>query len=240
MHVKKTIGLILSFVGLAACETVPEWGYSGELGPANWGNLSPAFATCAAGVAQSPIDLGQVSIKGEVGVTTNYGSAPITVIDSGHGVKADIPLGQVMTSGDKRFGLLQFHFHTPSEHVINGRSYPLAVHLVHATQTGELGVLGVFFEEGPAHPTLDQVINNLGAPAGTQTFDTNSLLPAEFNVFRYQGSLTTPPCTEGVNWHVATKSLTASRAQIAAFHAVSGANARPVLPLGARALIGPK
>ena len=143
-------------------------------------------------------------------------------------------------SGGKQFNLIQVHFHTPAEHAINGERHPLVAHFVHATEEGELGVLGVMFEEGAANPELSKVANALASGNGTEiTVDVSAMIPDDLSVYRYMGSLTTPPCSEGVNWHVAKATMTASAAQIAAMTEELGPTARSLQPLGNRLLVAP-
>jgi carbonic anhydrase len=150
-----------------------------------------------------------------------------------------------MTSGGTVFRLVQVHFHTPSEHTFSGEALPLVAHFVHATDAGELGVLGVLFETGAENAGLAPLVDALdGIEAGGEgaalTVDPNTLLPDELEVYRYMGSLTTPPCSEGVHWHVAEDVLEASPEQLAALEARMGMNARPTLPLNGRLLVAPE
>lgn len=152
----------------------------------------------------------------------------------------DFPAGFGMNSGGKTFNLIQVHFHTPSEHAMSGKRYPLVAHFVHATDAGELGVLGVMFEEGDANPALAEIVDGVGKGQGASVeFDINEMVPDDLDVFRYMGSLTTPPCSEGVNWHVADEPMTASAEQIAAMEANLGPSARSIQPLGSRLLVAP-
>lgn len=151
-----------------------------------------------------------------------------------------------MTSGGTVFNLIQIHFHTPSEHAVSGKRYPLTGHFVHATEGGKLGVLGVMFEVGAANPELAKILaaapaekSEPAAVAGV-TIDPNGMLPDDQSVYRYMGSLTTPPCSEGVNWHVLRDPITASADQIAAFEKLMGDSARPVRALNNRLVVAPE
>lgn len=221
----------------------PHWGYAGEAGPDHWGEMSEDFAACGTGHMQSPVDLGGAEISGHFGVQASYRPGVLTVLNNGHTVQVNFSEGSILTSGINRYKLVQMHFHTPSEETVYGIPYPMAVHFVHVDHAGNLAVLGVLFEEGVHNPELDKVIRAAPRyeqgprPVNGVTFDPARLLPAGLAVWRYEGSLTTPPCTEGVRWHVATHRAAASAGQIAAIHAIIGDNARPVQPLHGRLLV---
>lgn len=228
----------------AATSHAPHWGYEGEGAPDHWSKLSEDFTTCGAGRMQSPIDLQGINTRGAAIVSTSYQAGPLTIMNNGHTVQANFAKGSRLVSGGKEFGLVQVHFHTGSEHAVSGKRYPLEAHFVHADESGRLAVLGIFFEEGAENGELAKLIaaapRNKADPqevAGVR-FDPNGLLPGSLSVYRYMGSLTTPPCSEGVNWHVADTPLTASKAQIEALHTIMGDNARPVQPLNNRLLVG--
>ncbi len=209
------------------------WGYEGDQGAENWGDLSAEFATCKTGKEQSPIDLPAADAAKTVDVTTNYASQSAKIVDKGYTVQADFAEGASFTSGDTTFNLLQMHMHTPSEHTVTGKSYPLVAHFVHQSGEGEFGVLGILFEEGEANASLQTIIDNVGGEADV---DIAAMLPSALTAYNYPGSLTTPPCTEGVNWHVVTTPVTASAEQIEALNGMMKNNARPVQPLNERTL----
>lgn len=221
------------------------WGYSGHGAPEHWAELKPEFATCRTGKMQSPIDLAQANSAGQIAVSADYKAAPLTILNNGHTVQVNFPAGSTMTSAGQEFYLLQVHFHTPSEEAINGKRFPMVAHFVHKDANGALGVLGVLFEEGAANSELAKII--AAAPkhehAATTitgvTINPADLIPSTLNVYRFQGSLTTPPCTEGVNWHVAQTTVTASADQIRAMATILGHNARPIQPLNGRLVVAP-
>lgn len=219
------------------------WTYQGDAGPDHWGDLAPEFAACKTGHMQSPVDLGVAAEIGHFMVRTDYRAGPLSVLNNGHTVQVTFPEGSILSSGIARYKLLQMHFHTPSEETVYGIPYPMVAHLVHVDYAGNYAVLAVLFEEGAPNPELDKLIKVAPrSEQGVQTlpnivFDPNKLLPANLAVFRYEGSLTTPPCTEGVRWHVATHHATASAGQIAALHAIMGDNARAIQPLYGRLLV---
>ncbi len=239
--------------GMAACALSAspaladtEWEYTGERGADRWGQLSVDFELCERGIMQTPIDLGQANATGDVAFDINWSAGPLTILNNGHTVQANFAEGSSMTSGGKTFNLIQVHFHTPSEHTINGEHYPLVGHFVHVSEAGELAVVGVMYEVGAAHSEMQKLVDaapsekrNAMAVDGV-TFDPNLLLPDDMAIYRYQGSLTTPPCSEGVNWHVVAAPVEVSQAQIDAMEGIMGMNARPVQLLNGRLLVAPE
>jgi carbonic anhydrase len=221
------------------------WSYSGHGGPEHWGELKPEFATCSTGKQQSPIDLAQANTVGQIAVSADYKSAPLTILNNGHTVQVNFPAGSTMTSAGHEFYLLQVHFHTPSEEAINGKRFPMVAHFVHKDAKGALGVLGVFYEEGAANADLAKIIaaapkyEKAAALVAGVTINPADLIPSTLNVYRFQGSLTTPPCSEGVNWHVAQTTVTVSADQIRAMNSIMGNNARPIQPLNGRLVVAP-
>lgn len=230
-------GALLASPAIAAEK---DWTFGDGTNPERWSAINTAYALCDAGLNQSPVDLGAANARGDIELELNYGPANGTVALGTEKVQVDFPAGMGMNSGGKEFGLVQVHFHTPSEHAINGKRYPLVAHFVHATQAGELGVFGVMFEEGEANAALEAIVDGVGEGSGTAvSFDITDMMPESEDIYRYMGSLTTPPCSEGVNWHVAEEVLTASAEQIAAMEASLGSSARSIQPLGQRLLVAP-
>ncbi len=217
------------------------WSYQDEDGPAHWATLSADYHMCAAGAMQSPIDLAGVNASGDVSLKLDYTPGDVSIVYNGHTVQANFEPGRAAAIDHRNFELLQLHFHTPSEHVKSAKPFPIEVHFVHATGAGELLVLGVLFVEGEANAELTTILDALGTRHGPvkTTLDPNGLLPHDLSVFRYMGSLTTPPCSEGVNWHVAKSHISASAEQIVQLHQVLGENARPVQPHNNRLLLAP-
>lgn len=219
------------------------WGYAGEEGPDHWGDLSNEYQLCKTGHMQSPVDLGGADATAKFTVAAAYKASPLTILNNGHTVQVNLPEGSTLSSGIARYKLLQVHFHTPSEETIYGVHYPMVAHFVHVDYAGNLAVLGVLFEEGAPNPELAKIVHAAPAheegahPVAGVTFNPAGLLPANLAVYRYEGSLTTPPCSEGVHWHVATHPVTASADQIAAIHAIVGDNARPIQPRYGRMLV---
>ncbi len=230
----------------------PHWSYEGAEDPSHWARLSPEFASCGVGHQQSPIDIvtaaatplpaGTAGFDPVLFGPTTRQAVPVDIVNNGHTVQVDTVGSGALMIGDARYVLQQFHFHSPSEHTVDGRSYPLEVHFVHKATDGKLAVIGVLFEEGAENPALAPFWKSLprsaGAPvdlgAGGVSIDT--LLPARRDAYRYAGSLTTPPCSEAVKWVVMADHVSASAAQIATFRAIIQGNNRPVQPLRGRAV----
>jgi carbonic anhydrase len=228
----------------AEADAAPDWSYSGDTGPEHWGSLSPAYAACSRGAEQSPIDLrdgGGAPPRLEVG----YGESPLELFNNGHSVEASAEGDNTISLDGKTYGLDQFHFHAPSEHTLNGVAVPLELHFVNLADDGSPAVLGVLVEEGEDNPAWARFTDALadasseGDKAEVEATDLPSLLPtdpASAERWSYSGSLTTPPCSEGVAWTVFAEPIEMSADQIAAFTAAYDATARPVQPLGEREL----
>lgn len=226
----------------AACAGA-HWEYSGAEGPDSWGKLAPEFAACATGKNQSPVDL-KGAIKGQLTpIKFDYQSNASEIINNGHTIQANYMAGSSITVDGVKFELKQLHFHAPSENLINGKSYPMEMHLVHADKDGNLAVVGVMFEEGAANSALADLWNQMPEQADGKNVlaaqvNALKLLPQKQAYFRFNGSLTTPPCSEGVRWLVMKTPMTASKAQLHAFeHTMHHANNRPVQPVYARPII---
>ena len=220
------------------------WGYTGAGGPAHWGDLKDEYILCKIGQNQSPIDIGPVVEARLEPITFDYGAEPLEVINNGHTIQVNRGGGTIMVDGQS-FRLLQFHFHGPSEHTVGGKHHPLEMHLVHRSADGHLAVVGVFLKEGAENPALAAVWEHMPERAGgkaraeTVRLDVDALLPKDRSYFRYSGSLTTPPCSEGVRWLVLRQPVEVSAEQIRRFREVMEANNRPVQPLHARKILTP-
>jgi carbonic anhydrase len=239
--------------GAVAASEGPHWAYHGAEGPSSWGKLSPEFATCASGRAQSPIDIGETSSGSLPTLQSDFRPASLRIahtehvadaINNGHTVQVTYADGaDTLTVGDTRYELVQFHFHVPSEHAVHGKRSPMEMHFVHKSASGQLAVIGVLVEEGAENPAFGPMLRNLPKAKGTERHyehvkvDVDDLLPKVRTTYRYEGSLTTPPCAEGVKWLVMTNPLFVSRAQIAAFTKVLEANNRPLQPGNGRAVV---
>ena len=244
---KTTLILSLSTLALAACQQADapvddtpavesekaEWGYGADDGPAQWGDLSEDYAQCKTGKEQSPIDLPSADKANTIDIATNYAATSAEVINNGHAIEVKFNKGFTLTSGKSTYELLQFHYHTPSENTVEGKSYPLTAHFVHADAEGNLAVLGLLYEEGAASEQVQATIDNIG---GKANLNIAAMLPDSKTVYNFKGSLTTPPCSEGVNWHVLTTPVTANKEQIEALNKLMGDNARPVQPMNDRVI----
>lgn len=225
-------------------EPDPHWSYEGESSPERWAELSPRFELCGKGVRQTPIDIasGEAVAVGLEDVQFQYGTADGKVVNNGHTIQVNVGDGNSVSVDGVSYALAQFHFHTPSEHTLDGNSYPMELHLVHKDEQGNLLVVGVMLEKGKKNPALSQVWTNLPKTHGKQValkepLDLNSLLPADRSAYRYIGSLTTPPCTEGVKWVVMKSSVTMTMKQIAAFKKIFPVNARPLQAINSRSVL---
>ena len=240
------IGAVLPVAATLADEHgAPHWGYGRDNGPASWSKLSPDYATCSIGRAQTPIDLvpttrAAASAKAPgPELVFGRGERALHVVDNGHTIQVTDAGGSTLTLDGVRYELAQFHFHDPSEHTIRGRSYPMEMHLVHKSADGRLAVVGVLIAQGAENAMLAPLFRALPVKAGDETelkvaLDLAQVLPREHRALRYAGSLTTPPCSEGVQWVVLERPITLSREQIASFTAIIGDDHRPVQPLNDR------
>jgi carbonic anhydrase len=227
---------------LAAGKDGAHWSYEGAGGPEHWGELNKEFAACSMGRQQSPIDLRNSTPAGLEEVQTFWRPVQLDVLNNGHTIQVNTAGGGMMILDGRRFDLLQFHFHHPSEHTLYGENFPMEVHFVHKSADGDLGVLGVFMAEGEENATVNTVWRNVAVQGGSRkTEDIISpatLLPEDRAYFRYAGSLTTPPCSEVVSWAVMAQPITVSRRQIDAFANLFPLNARPVQELHRRFILG--
>ena len=226
---------------MAACgDSFPvQWGYSGPGAPEHWASLSPDFAACANGKQQSPVDITGY-VTGDLGpISLAFGEAEATLHNDGRQVRAEYGPGNVSTLGGREFGLKSAHFHSPSEHTVDGESFPAELHMVHADSAGDLAVVGVLFRVGEASPVVQSILDaapTIGETSNTSV-DLSAALPADLSYYRYDGSKTTPPCDEPVDWYVLQEAMTISQEQVEGLQALSGGpNNRPVQPIGDRVI----
>jgi carbonic anhydrase len=214
-------------------EHAEHWDYQGGGGPERWGRMKPEFAKCSSGTRQSPIDIRE-GIKVELDpVQFDYKPSAFKVVDNGHTIQVNVAPGNAIEVMGQRFELVQFHFHRPSEERIDGKAFDMVAHLVHKNLEGRLAVVAVLLEKGSAQPVVQSVWNNLPLEKGDEIaarapIDLNRLLPAERGYYTYMGSLTTPPCSEGVLWMVMKQPVPVSGEQIDIFARLYPMNARPI------------
>jgi len=227
------------------------WGYEGDEGPEQWADLSPEFAVCRDGTEQSPIDItGAVAIEdaglerriGETVLSHTQRATVMDIVDNGHTIQItnDVPMS--ISIEETLYELVQYHFHSPSEHTIDGEHAPLEAHFVHRSEAGRLVVLGVLVEEGAYDSIWEPVLSRLPAGPGDARhiegldLDMNELRPLPAIYYRYEGSLTTPPCSEDVHWVVMAEKRQISAEQMATIVPHLHNNNRPVQPLGKRTI----
>jgi carbonic anhydrase len=229
--------------GSAAEDEAVAWNYEATAGPEQWGSLSPDFALCDEGRMQSPIDIA-APLQGRLpALATGYESVPLEIVNNGHTVEVVYESGSTLGFGDDGYALVQFHFHAPSEHTVDGRQFPAEMHFVHLSAAGDLAVIGVLVEEGAENAALASILANGPEQSGPEqriagvTVDAAALMPLTARYVYYVGSLTTPPCSEGVSWFVLRQTATASAEQIAWLTRVLNRNFRPVQPRNNRLVI---
>jgi carbonic anhydrase len=243
--------VVMPLLGVAMCASVgvyadqnAHWGYTGDVGPKYWGKLSKEFVTCSHGKNQSPIDLTDM-VEAKLGtITFAYRKVPLHIINNGHTVQVNYDKGSHITVDGHTYGLRQFHFHSPSEHYINGQSFPLEAHLVHSDEEGNLAVIAVMFSAGKENRFLNTLWEHMPTQEGKENalsegkISVMDMLPKNKGCYRYNGSLTTPPCSEGVRWMVMQHAMEVSSAQVKKFRSVMHHdNNRPVQSVFARAVL---
>lgn len=235
---------VLPLSGIVGQENQPDpahnWTYSGAHGPEHWADLSSEFSSCSIGRAQSPIDIREPQPAQLPPITFSYRASPLKIINNGHTIQINYATGSTMTVDGKTYELVQFHFHHPSEERINGQPYPMVAHLVHKDEGGKLAVVAVLLEAGNANQLISTLWDNLPSEQGKELdldrvkVDATDLLPTDHSYYTYAGSLTTPPCSEGVTWYVLQTPRPISKAQIDKFATIYPLNARPIQQLNGR------
>ncbi|MBI3283346.1 MAG: carbonic anhydrase family protein [Burkholderiales bacterium] len=215
------------------------WSYQGEGGPLNWAKLNPANAKCDSGERQSPIDIRDGIRVDLEPIAFDYKPSRFNVIDNGHTIQVNIGAGNYISVLGHNYELVQFHFHKPSEERVNGKSFEMVAHLVHKDADGRLAVVAVLLERGKAHSLVQAVWNNLPlekneAVQPLTALDMNQILPVKRDYYTYMGSLTTPPCSEGVLWLVMKEPVEISADQLAIFSRLYPMNARPLQKISGR------
>lgn len=214
------------------------WGYEGAMGPDRWGD---EFPTCAKGKSQSPLNIRGPFEKALFPIAPDYKAGPLKVVNNGHTIQVNVPPGSKLRIDSKPFELIQFHFHRPSEELVDGKPAAMVVHFVHKNSDGRIAVLGVLLKEGNANPGIKLLWQHAPQKEGEAepegvNFNPGNLLPREYEFWSYEGSLTTPPCTEGVRFFILKSQVNIGKDQVEQFPFKK--NARPVQPQNGRAIAG--
>jgi carbonic anhydrase len=258
--ITRAVGAFAILVGTACAEPPPpsvppphtgppHWSYAGDEGPAHWGDLSPDFGLCKSGSQQTPIDLpASAEADHAASLAFAYHAFPMSLLNNGHTLQVVAAAGSSVVVGPTpadRYELVQFHFHSPSEHTLAGKAFDLELHLVHKNAAGKLLVVGLLFQKGQENPVLAPIfarapteVGKDPVAQGQEVVDPTPIVPAKSAYFHYTGSLTTPPCTEGVEWYVVSTPGEVSDAQVARYQSLfHGATNRPVQPRGDRKVV---
>jgi carbonic anhydrase len=228
--------LLLTTAGIASAQQTAPWDYQGPRGPLNWGKLDPAYSACAKGHEQSPIDIRGAHLnKGLQPIEFHYIGGSVTEVNNGHTVQINVNPGSYIIANGVRYDLIQFHFHHPGEEAVKGKLPDMVIHLVHKSADGKLAVVAVRLIEDVGNPnaTLAALWSHLPQKANTEEKVTEmvnpgGLLPADRSYWTYMGSLTAPPCTEGVRWFIFEQEMGFSRDQLRAFSILFKINSRPL------------
>lgn len=219
------------------------WTYQDLTGPAHWAELDPSFATCTSGQAQSPIDLTAADSVDLVDPNFHYEPVPLNLLNNGHTIQIPYAPGSYVMIDGERYNLLQFHFHSPSEHAIESKTQSVELHLVHQNDSGKLAVVAVLLQNddsiGESSIGYQALSQALPAKAGDKTrtgktINAQDLLPSKATTYRYSGSLTTPPCTESVSWLVMTEPVSLPTEQVLQYERLLKHNNRPIQSLNRR------
>lgn len=240
----KSITAILVFFTLSAANAAEygatNWSYIGETAPEHWSNLDEKFSACA-GHNQSPINISHAVSAELKPLQFKYDAKVQNVLMSDHTLQVNFNTGATLDLDGQLFELKQFHIHTPSENTLLGKQYPLELHLVHANAAGELAVVALMYEQGSQNKALKSLLALSGQSTNTVSdaqFQLEAFMPKHLDYYRFNGSLTTPPCTEGVRWVVLKEIQQASKAQLKAFQQLfQHGNNRPVQPQHARLVL---
>jgi carbonic anhydrase len=244
--------LLRAFAGLALCplcasttfaaENRAHWTYEGPSGPDKWGDLDAADQACSIGHQQSPVDLtGSIAAR-QSALKINWTKRPETIVNNGHTIQLNFPEGDRLNVGDRSYKLTQFHFHHPSEHLVDGKGFAMEAHFVHSADGGGLAVVGVLIVPGRPNAVFRKIISTMPQEEGPpvpadHAIDPNGLLPPGRAYYHYEGSLTTPPCSESVDWLVLAQRIEVAEEDIARFAKLYPMNARPVQKLERRFIL---
>jgi carbonic anhydrase len=232
----RAIGVLLCYVlAIPSVAFAQTFGCFGANGPKHWGSLSPDWAACGTGEFQSPVDFGKLAPRTRR-LTVDYDANTTgEIFNNEHTIEIEIAGAgrNLLTLDGVEYELDQFHFHSASEYRFERRGFDMEMHLVHRAADGSTAVLGVFLKRGTRSGALAPIFEALPDDIGVHhpidaPFDPAAFLPVRQTHFRYVGSLTTPPCTEGVQWVVMTEPVTVSDEDVAQFTRRIHFNARPV------------
>ena len=228
---------VLTVTDIAQAQHPEHWDYGGERGPSHWGDLSPEFTQCKMGHHQSPVDIRNPQKADLLPIRFHYKPSPLHIIDNGHTIMINYAAGSFMMVGERKYVLKQFHFHRPSEEKINGKSFDMTIHLVHADENGKLAVVAILLQEGKENTLVRELWKDLPREKEKEgvfesiQIDVSQLLPHDLSYYTFSGSLTTPPCSENVTWFVLKHPSTVSEAEIEEFGQLYRNDARPTQPL---------
>jgi carbonic anhydrase len=239
--------ILQSFAGLALCPVCAvragaagaHWTYEGQDGPDKWAEVDPANAVCSAGSQQSPIDIGEAIPSRLAPLKMTWQKHADTIVNNGHTIQLNFGDGSALTGPGGTYKLVQVHFHRPSEHHIGGKSFPMEAHFVHAGAAGGFAVVGVLMTNGKSNAVFNRIVSTMPEQEGPPVkadpgIDPNGLLPAMRSYYRYSGSLTTPPCSETVDWLLLTTPVAVAEADVARFAKLYPMNARPMQKVARR------
>ncbi len=218
------------------------WSYTGPNGPEHWADMREEFKLCGSGKEQSPINISGAKVENLPVIQFDYKLGSLEILHNGHTVLVKRAKGNSITIGGEQYELLQFHFHSPGENRVDGKAFPMEIHLVHKNAKGKILVLGVFARIGAKNTVLEKAWNHMPQQSGGRkkvasvTINAIDLLPTDRSYYRFKGSITIPPCSEGIEWIVLKTPVEVSNEQIKQFSQVIGANARPVQPVYSRIL----
>lgn len=219
-------------------EASVEWGYSGAGGPENWASISADNERCGSGTQQSPINVTGYAKGDSPPISFSYRKEAEAVTNARTAVTVDYPTGNRLGLSERTYQLETVTAHTPSEHQVDGQSYPLELQLLHSQTFGDVAVVSMLFEIGDANPLVQEIIDNMpsevGASEVTGVLNARGLMTKDLGYYSYKGSMTKPPCAEPVDWFVMLEVGTVSQAQVDALQNVTGANNRPLQPLNGR------
>ncbi|MCP4745873.1 MAG: carbonic anhydrase [Desulfobacteraceae bacterium] len=228
---------------IAGCNRGVQWAHYGSRGPENWGSLDPEFSACSEGKNQSPVNLTKFTETKLPGITFYYQVGGFEIINKGHTIIVNQKPGSKIIVGGNEFELKQYYFRSPSEHNIDNVSFPLEAHLVHQDKNGNYAIIAIFFIAGEKNENISQAWANIPEQVGDRNklsikIDAETLVPDDRDYYYVNGSLTTPPCTEGVKWFIMKTPMTASIAQIEKFtFVIKHPNNRPLQPIHSRKIL---